>query len=119
MVGIFVLSSIPGDTHVEEMGSIMEMLEPKVQNALHIPLYGFLCYLWVVSLRHRGFSEKSLLLIALLVTAGYGILDEVYQDFVPGRQFSICDISLNVTGSLIVIGLYQLIRLRHASREET
>ncbi len=74
---------------------------------LHIPLYGVLMLLLTLTFPPRfsnpetiTFKPKSFLLsggIALLT----GILDEVNQIFIPGRDASLGDILLNLTGIIL------------------
>ncbi len=82
---------------------------------LHIPLYGILMFLLSVAFltqRHGSggipFRSTSLLWpggIALLV----GILDEVNQMFIPGRDASLADVFLNGVGiGLASFGIYYL-----------
>lgn len=82
---------------------------------LHVPLYGILMFLLsIVFLAKRHESEEkpfpfpSLLWpggIALLI----GILDEVNQMFIPGREASLADIFLNGVGiGLASFGIYYM-----------
>jgi VanZ family protein len=56
---------------------------------------------------HRlGLRETS---IALLLTVGYGVLDEVHQWTVPGRQASVLDWLADVVGAIGAIALVGLV----------
>lgn len=84
-------------------------------NLLHIPLYGILVVLLRFALLPppldsklipNGFSSYILPgMIAFLI----GILDEVNQMFIPGRDASLVDVFLNATGiGLSTLSLYSL-----------
>jgi VanZ family protein len=99
---MFVLSSIPMDGESEHFEFVMR-LTPTVQNLLHIPLFGLLAYLWLNALTKNGCPAKKKLIITIIITLGYGLLDEFHQTFVPGRYGSLIDILLNLGGILMGI----------------
>ena len=73
---------------------------------LHIPLYGILTFLLLRAVRSdlgRQFSSR--LLIAGLIGAAVGVLDEWNQYFIPGRDSSFGDVLLDWIGIGIVISL--------------
>lgn len=76
----------------------------------HAGAYLVLC---VLALRacHRGLHRLGLreTLIALLLTAGYGVLDELHQRMVPGRQPSVLDWLADVVGAIGAIALVGLV----------
>ena len=76
MALIFVVSSIPMDGKSERL-KFMTDLAPTVQNMLHIPVFGLLSYLWLRSLAKHGFGRIQKLIITVIITVSYGILDEV------------------------------------------
>lgn len=39
--------------------------------------------------------------VALLVTCGWGVLDEIHQAFVPGRSSDLLDLVADLTGALV------------------
>ncbi len=72
---------------------------------LHIPLYGLLTILLFLSINSEGKSaRKKNYLFAALIAGAVGILDEVYQSFLPNRQASPTDILLDFGG--VILGLY-------------
>jgi hypothetical protein len=103
MFVLFILSSIP-DTG--EKGHLMDLTSSTVKNMLHIPAYGLLTLLWILTLRDHGVTEYRSMCVAFLVASGYGVLTELHQVWVPGRFPSVPDVMLNVFGSLIFIWLY-------------
>lgn len=111
MVLIFILSSIPMDGESEHLKFLME-LKPTVQNLLHIPLFGLLAYLWLNALTKNGCPAKKKLIITIIITVSYGLLDEFHQTFVPGRHGSLIDILLNLVGILMGILFFSFYRSR-------
>jgi VanZ family protein len=69
----------------------------------HFTAFSYLTLFLVISLT-RGKPSKSLIIIAMLITLIYGILDEIHQSFVPGRFASHKDILINSFG-IILTGL--------------
>lgn len=48
-----------------------------------------------------GFSRAGLWAFAL--AAGYGVVDEVHQSFVPGRSASVFDVAADATGAALAV----------------
>ncbi len=114
MCVLFILSSIPGG---RENGPLVS---PTVADVLHVPAYGLLALLWIVTLRDRGVTEHQSMCVAFLVASAYGALTELNQVWVPGRYPSALDVMSNMAGSLIFIWLYWWAtrELRVESREQ-
>ena len=111
---IFILSSVPETTETEP-GRLLSPVAPGVQNLLHIPAYGLLALLWILTLGAYGVAERRGMYVSLVVAAGYGAVTELYQIWVPGRVASVWDVLFNLTGILLFIWLYHCaIRNRHA-----
>lgn len=109
---IFILSSIPMDGESEHLKFLME-LKPTVQNLLHIPLFGLLAYLWLNGLTKNRCPAKKKLIITIIITVSYGLLDEFHQLFVPGRYASFSDVLFNILGCTIgIIIFFQFKRSR-------
>jgi len=104
MAGIFLLSSIP-DTG--ETGHAMASVSPTIQNVLHIPVYGLLALLWIFTLRTHGFNKYKSVWAAILLSAAYSGLIELYQLWIPGRVPSFVDFFANVAGILLFVWLYR------------
>jgi VanZ family protein len=57
------------------------------------------------------------LLLAALITAGWGYVDEVHQAFVPGRDANAADLLADTVGALLAVALYGAVqRLRQRAR---
>jgi len=104
LVGLFVLSSIPDNGYG---GYIIGLVTPTIQNFLHIPVYGLLAVLWIFTLRAYGSSKHRSILLAILLSAGYGGIMEFWQLWIPGRFASLMDFFLNGTGILLFTWIYE------------
>jgi VanZ family protein len=100
---IVILSSIP-DTG--ETGDLGATLTPQVQNLLHIPAYGLLALLWLLTLKTYGVAWRRSLALAFVLATAYGVVMELSQGWIPGRVPSVLDALFNVLGILLCIGLY-------------
>ena len=100
---IFILSSRP------EVG--VEQLFYGQDKVIHFLTYGIYAFLCLAAL-----SNKLLLLklfhyfLALAFSVSYGIFNEIYQYFIPDREFSFGDIlanSLGIITFLILVYIFQ------------
>lgn len=99
MAMIFALSSIPSDDNTA--GLFLGLVPPGLQNALHIPVFGLLAWLWYRALN----PGRRRWLLAALICIGWSVLDEIHQLYVPGRYASATDLLLNTAGILIGLAL--------------
>ena len=107
MAGIFCLSSIPDQGSANDTLNPLAWISPNVQNFLHLPLYGGLASLWFWALRHWVSEFGYKYVLALILTIGYGLLDEWHQTFVPGRFGSLTDIGFDLLGAAIGLLIYR------------
>ena len=112
MFVLLILSSIPGG----ENGHVMDLVSPTIANIAHVPAYGLLALLWILTLRDHGMTEQRSMCVAFLVALGYGALTELHQFLVPGRSPSILDVMFNGAGSLIFVWFYWWVNLRRSLR---
>ena len=100
---IFIFSSRP------EVG--VEQLFYGQDKVMHFVIYGIHTFLCLLTL-----CDKILLLkfiqyfLALILSVSYGIFNEIYQYFIPEREFSFGDIlanSLGVITFLILVYIFQ------------
>ncbi len=71
---------------------------------LHIPLYGILTVLLLLSLASRGnFSRNVRYAWATIIALTTGILDEYHQSFIPSREASVGDVLLDFMGIVLVV----------------
>jgi len=93
--GIFYWADSPAVSEIEVFNPY---------SLLHIPLYGILAFLLLRAVRNNfrnGFSSR--MLIAGLIAAAVGALDEWHQAFIPGRDASFGDVLLDWVGIGMVI----------------
>jgi VanZ family protein len=97
-VVIFIFSSQP------EVG--VEQFFYGQDKVIHFFAYGIYAFLCLVAL-----SDKILLLklfhyfLALVFSVSYGIFNEIYQYFIPEREFSLGDILANSLGTITFLAL--------------
>jgi hypothetical protein len=97
MLLILLSSSIPMDTEIRHLEFIMR-IDPTWQNALHIPIFGVMAYLFLTAFTKRKWSLGRAVFATVLTTLTYGIIDEFYQAFIPGRYCSLSDSIFNSIG---------------------
>lgn len=66
--------------------------------------YHLIAYCWLSILPLVGYSERKIALKASLSMIILGILLEIGQLYVPGRTFSVADISMNTLG--VILGIF-------------
>ncbi len=103
MAALFYVSSIPGD--VMEVAPGFRLLTPTWQNLLHAPVYGGLALSWWWTLETQLAEKKSRLIAAFTLTMIYGLVDETWQLYIPGRYGSLTDLALNALGAAIALWL--------------
>jgi|YelNatPaOPRAMG01_1025707.scaffolds.fasta_scaffold15957_3 VanZ family protein len=71
---------------------------------LHIPLYGVLTVLLFLSIHpEQKSAHKNAYLGAALIAGAVGILDELYQSFLPNREASGGDVLLDLIGIILAL----------------
>jgi len=105
---IFIFSSRP------EVG--VEQYFYGQDKVMHFVIYGIHTFLCLLTLCDRIPSLKSIqYFLALILSVSYGVFNEIYQYFIPEREFSFGDIlanSMGVITFLILIYVFQ-----HKKRE--
>ncbi len=103
---IYLLSDQPGLDVIP--------LFPGQDKVFHAVVFGVLGFLVLGTLHPEtnGYSITQVL-IAVGLTAFYGMLDEFHQSFVPGRTADTWDVVADVAGAMLgVYVLYTFVRLR-------
>ena len=109
-VVIFIFSSRP------EVG--VEQYFYGQDKVIHFVIYGIHTFLCLVAL-----SDKILLLklfhyfLALAFSVLYGIFNEIYQYFIPEREFSFGDILANSLGIITFLILVYIFQIKKEKRE--
>lgn len=101
MAVLFYVSSIPG--HVMETSPVFRWVTPNLQNMLHVPVYGGLALSWWWALENRLAIARTRLFTAFILTVMYGIVDESWQLYIPGRYGSLTDITLDALGAALAL----------------
>jgi len=112
MIAIFVLSSLhsglPGVLGTEESSGFVRDVSVLLSNLLHVPLYGGLAFLVHRTVATRGTRyepSRGTVLAALGFVLVYSVFDEVHQSFTPGRIPSGFDVTLNMIGAGLALGI--------------
>jgi VanZ family protein len=87
---IFVLSSSP---KIPSAGG------PSIDRVGHVIEYSILGFLVLGCFERR--SKTRIVLFVIFICSFYGVLNEVYQQSVPGRYYSDLDIIANSVGSIL------------------
>jgi len=105
---IFIFSSRP------EVG--VEQYFYGQDKVIHFVIYGIHTFLCLLTLCDRILSLKSIqYFLALILSVSYGIFNEIYQYFIPEREFSFGDILANSIG--IITFLILIYVFQHKKRE--
>ncbi len=102
-MGLLFIVAIEPDTGPDDL---MSSIHPTVANLLHVPAYGILGWLWILSLRGRGLVKSRVVGVTLAVCVLYGTALELVQAVVPGRFVSVWDVLANLAGVVIVCAWY-------------
>jgi VanZ family protein len=105
MLIIFCFSSRPAPEAVKAV-PIYEGIK-----LVHLAEYGILAllFIWALFKTHgqktrNNFSLNKILLIAVLLTTAYGVIDEAHQYFVPERTAKLIDVFTDFLAALAVCG---------------
>ncbi|GMU96384.1 VanZ family protein [Ignavibacterium album] len=106
---ILILTSLPSD----QVPSVE--IGDKVNHFLAFFVLGFFLNL-TLKYQHRYPNlKKNILITTIIIAAGYGIMDELHQLFVPGRSAELLDWIADflgaVTGSLLAEFIYRRFNL--------
>ena len=106
MAVIWGLSSVPGSA----LPSSRDMMSV----VAHIVEYGVLGYLLARAFFVQGMRQKERWTLAVIGAVIFGIIDEIHQAFVPGREASVADIAVDaasaIGGALLQVAFFPGIR---------
>ena len=91
-------------------GFSQTFLDLILTKSAHVVVFAVLAVL-VYRAARADFSGPAALLVAGLITIGYGALDEFHQLFVAGRHAALLDVFIDAAGALLALNL--LDRTRH------
>jgi VanZ family protein len=90
---LYWLSSLPGRAEAQHDPALLFF-----ENLSHAPLFAALAFAWLKTVSNgRPVSARSIAL-ALLAAGACAVLDEWHQSFVPGRDASLGDLLVDLTG---------------------
>jgi len=99
---ILIVSSIP-DLSAPQLGF---RYQDKFYHFIEYGVFSVFLFLALFN-SQKDFLRKRVLLISLLIGACFGILDELHQKFIPGRQADIFDFAADFLGvALVQIGFW-------------
>lgn len=103
LILIFIMSSHPAPEPVKQVPVYSGF------KIVHVVEYGFLTVLFIFALLNTWEAElKKVLIVAILLTIGAGVFDEIHQSFVPSRTGRFQDIVTNTLAAMTVCGVYYL-----------
>ena len=99
MIAIWVMSSMPSNALVELPNS---KLDGFIKESLHLVEFAILYVLFVIPLAISGKLTLKTSMIVALISAAYGVVDEIHQSFVPYRSATIIDVIKDWIGVIAV-----------------
>lgn len=75
----------------------------------HIGIYFLLSSAIYLTMREKYYSLEMIPILSALLSFAYGFVIEVLQTLVPGRYFSLLDISMNAVGCVIFLILVRML----------
>jgi VanZ family protein len=102
LLTIWILSSLSKPPSVEEI--------PFNDKGAHFIEYGILAVLCSFALANTasGRTSRAVFFVTCLLSISWGVIDELHQYFVPGRDCSFWDVCADVLGTLLGASLYQV-----------
>jgi VanZ family protein len=117
MLLMIALSSIPGVARPDDGPGPAAWIPPLISNALHVPLYAGLGFLYARALTFGArLKGRRAALLALALGAAFGGLDELYQSLIPGRSTAFGDWLADTAGAAIGSSLFTYLH-RENTRE--
>jgi VanZ family protein len=107
---IFISSSIPSE-------SIPNIKVPGFDKLVHFGIFFVFAALTHRAIKHQSsfpFIARHDIVFTIGFTALYGLLDEIHQVFVPGRNPSVMDLMADALGACLYIGVAQLLKVYRA-----
>lgn len=109
---IYYMSSIPAN----ELPDFTQSVSDKLLHVAAFFVYGLSSQFAVLG-NFRTWSNNKIRVIALLIGASYGLLDEVHQMVVPGRNSTYTDWIADVLGLLLALMFTRWLRNIFRSKE--
>ena len=92
---------------------------PFIDKILHFAGYALLGALFLRAFNTTPIKHhlKLVLILSVLLSALYGISDEIHQHFVPHRSADYMDVLSDILGSIAGVYLYQTIVTKHYKKK--
>ena len=125
MVTIFILSAQNSKDSAETSGALITWLDrlfamgisqDAIRTAAHFCEYAGLGFSVINFL--YAFRNTVSPILTVIIAWGYAFTDEIHQIFVPGRAFQLIDLTVNLFGILLGIGVFVLFVLIAEIRKE-
>ena len=75
---------------------------------VHFLIYGLLATTWYEYWASRRLWPGMSLLLALLLSAGFGVADEFHQGLRPMRSFEFADMGADFLGAVVALAMYRV-----------
>jgi len=90
-----------------DSGAVSQIEELNPYSVLHIPLYGLLTFLLLLSLcTGGGRYSRNRVIAAGVIAMIVGALDEFHQTFIPTRDGSWGDVFLDILGTVLALLIF-------------
>jgi len=94
---ILIVSSIP-DLKTPQLGF---EYQDKLYHFIEYSIFSVLLFFALLN-SQKDFLRKNVLQISLLIGASFGILDELHQKLIPGRQADVLDFTADFVGVALI-----------------
>ena len=113
MVLVWILSSLPSNAVVELPNSQFDRIW---KESMHLVEFAILYVLFAVALAASGKLTLQTSLLVAIISALYGVSDEIHQSFVPYRSATIIDVVKDWIG---VLAAWGHVRYHHFKRRKS
>jgi VanZ family protein len=72
-----------------------------IKKSAHMLAYGLLALLNLRALHHTGYTPRTAAYLGILLAVSFGLLDELHQSFVTGRNSSVLDVGFDYVGATL------------------
>lgn len=80
-----------------------------IRKSAHIVVFFVLGVLAYAAVRLHGWSQWRTVVVAVAIAAGYAMIDELHQVFVPGRSGELRDVMIDTVAASVGVGLCLLL----------
>ena len=113
MIAIWVMSGLPHNAVIELPNSKVDVF---LKESLHLVEFAILYILFVIPLAISGKLTFKTSMIVAIISALYGVTDEIHQSFVPYRSATLIDVAKDWIG---VIAAWAHVRYHYFHRQKS